>query len=127
MTRDGEGLPPPIREADTQGSFEMMPFAQSSFSAFDAEPMQILNEQMIGEAHVFAEPVQIVRTFFARDVPEFAKSRLGDGRIPRAKCNELPGGELGMTRQRLENIENVAVGDLDAFRSRGARQVRSAS
>jgi hypothetical protein len=70
-----------------------------------------------------AQPMQ-ARAF--RPVPEFAEPHLGDNLMAHTEGDELPRGQLCMTRKWLENIVDVVADDLHALRHGAAVEMRAA-
>jgi len=93
---------------------------------FRAEPVHVFDIEVIGEDDLFVQPMQPMRALPLGAVPKFAEPRFGDDRIARAESDELSSRQLRVTRQRLEDVANVVVGDLHALPHGAARQMRTA-
>ncbi len=66
-----------------------------------------------------------MRRLILREVPQFAETRLGSDRVTRTERDKLPCGQLGVARERLENVPDIVLSDLHAFGDGLSDQMRT--
>ena len=66
-----------------------------------------------------------MRRLILREVPQFAETRLGSDRVTRTERDKLSSGQLGVPRERLENVADIVLGDLHAFGDGLSDQMRT--
>ena len=111
--RDGAVLLPPMRVARTQFSDGIIPRHEQFFGVF-SEAIHFVDEKGVGEFERLAQSLQPL----ARLVIEVGESIAGLALIAAIKGDDLLGGELGVPAERLEDAEDVVVGDRGALAAR---------
>ena len=119
--REGAVLLPPMRVARTQFSEGMIPRHCSKSSAslprryISSTKSELANLSVLAQSH---QPLAL----FVIEVGE-AIARLA--RVAAIEGDDLFGGELGVPTQRLEDAEDVVVGDRGALAARRRLRARA--
>ncbi len=70
---------------------------------------------MVGEHHLLVGAMKPMRPLALGAMPEKAEARLGEDGMARAEGDELARGQSPVARERLEDVADVGVRDVDLF------------